>query len=743
MTATKQQQARDAARKARDMANRLERAAGVRTAADRMADKRANERDLQPPPIADRDRRTELETDDAAWLKFYLPKVFKFPFTRSQKYYIDTFAECLEYGASKCVAAPRGDGKSSIARYLAMKYALTRQVRFPLILNATGDKAKKTLAAIKNHLRARSGPLADDYPLETTIARYIAVAPARAINATVHMHPVTACWSGEFMIMPQFTDAEDVPANLLYDYGVQSDDELSGIIMAVGWKSDQIQGCNVFDIRPDFVMLDDLDNRDSLASEIGTVAEKIEAQIETNVAGLVGLGERLGMLMLCTVPARTSAAYRYSDPEIKPAWSGVRVRRIETWPNDTGKWDHYIDLRQRGQKTVGSDGKPVDKHAREAHRYYQENQPAMDAGAVLSNPYDFDPRSLPDGTPKQLTALQKCYDFIADHGKEAFETEYQNNPPRPTEEEQSVLTTFHIRANCRTGYDVGIVPDNTTAVTCGADVQLNGLHTITIAWSDIGAGSIIDFSFIPFEGVEGRPASACESHVLGGLQSWWSWVLDNPWGQTDDEPGQGWVPDFTLIDSGWKDREWGTQPVYTLARQDGFRRVWPCRGMPNWRPRKAVMTPGKELFPMAQINLARIDGTWIAELDADAHKLKVHHAFMLRTDQPGSLALYNPPRDEVGREKWHRHQNYAGHILSEEWQKQLNGTYAWVPEGSRPGRRRYQKANHYLDATAYAVAAWNILQFRTEQAKRQTKPAPKPEQPDERETDARPWLPQR
>jgi len=51
------------------------------------------------------------------------------------------------------------------------------------------------------------------------------------------------------------------------------------------------------------------------------------------------------------------------------------------------------------------------------------------------------------------------------------------------------------------------------------------------------------------------------------------------------------------------------------------------------------------------------------------------------------------------------HQNYAGHILSEEWQKLPNGTYRWVPEGSRPGHLRSQKANHYLDATVYAIAA--------------------------------------
>ena len=74
------------------------------------------------------------------------------------------------------------------------------------------------------------------------------------------------------------------------------------------------------------------------------------------------------------------------------------------------------------------------------------------------------------------------------------------------------LTTYHIRANCRTGHERGVVPDDTIALTCGADVNLNGLHVVTIAWSDAAAGSIIDFSFVPFA-TEGRPAAACEKIV--------------------------------------------------------------------------------------------------------------------------------------------------------------------------------------------------------------------------------------
>src|SRR3990170_3062115 len=103
--ADQRQQARDAAKKARQMAAQLERAAGIRSDAERMADNRRVTRDLQPPPIKDRARREKAEADDALWLRTYLLGVFTFPFTTAQRHYIDTVGECLQYGVSKCIAA--------------------------------------------------------------------------------------------------------------------------------------------------------------------------------------------------------------------------------------------------------------------------------------------------------------------------------------------------------------------------------------------------------------------------------------------------------------------------------------------------------------------------------------------------------------------------------------------------------------------------------------------------------------
>lgn len=733
-----------------------------KTDAQRKHESRLRERDFQPPPVADPDRRAECEANDATWLQTYLPEVFSLPFTESQNYYIDTISDCMQFGRRKCIAAPRGDGKTSIFRYLALKYALERRVRFFLLVSATDGKAGHQLASIKDKLCSCRidyttnditplTTLAEDYPLECGIASYIAPSPARAKNATVYGLQLACNWPGETLILPQFADMADVPEQLCVDYGLRQDDPLSAIIMAVGWKSNHIQGCNVLDVRPDFVGLDDLDNRDSLASEIGTVAEKIEVQIETNISGIAAVSKRLGMAMLCTVPSRESVAYRYSDPTIKPAWSGIRVRRIKTWPENVALRDQYIDLRQRGQKTMGDDGKPIDPDAREACRFYEANREEIEKGVELSNPHDFQSHETADGTPSEISGLQHCYNFISDNSLAAFETEYQNNPPIEEDEDRIELTTYHIRARARSDYERYVCPPDTVLVTRGADLSNRGVYWVTVAWNTDAVGAIVDFDYERFAGMDDIPMSACERLVYSGMQEWWAGQAERPYEIHEAE--DTWTPDLTFVDAGWQDPAWGTQPVNLLAADQRFRGVLPCRGSGNFRKRR----PAKgKVWPYEDVNLVMEDeerhrtpdgrivtkpAVLCAELHVDALKLRVHHGLLQPFGTPGSLGVYTPPRDDAGREKWSRHQDFAAHILAEEWQKQPNGVYQWVAAGQRPGgRRRAVKRNHWLDSLAYAIGARNIWGVSTiPSAPPKLPPVPKPPQTTADST-SRPYL---
>jgi hypothetical protein len=647
---------------------------------------------------------------DCEWLSHYLPQVFYHPWTDSRRMLVEEIGRCLRYGTRKCVAAPRGDGKSTVTKYLALKYALDREVHFSLLLAATGGKANGVLADIKRQLRnVANDKLRSAYPVETHVARYVGTAPSKANNCVAAVLEDVLESSGLSLAeLNRLSTKERQSLAMECSQSVRVEwkqdvivlphwehDERSGsILMALGITSDGVQGCNHNDIRPSFVMLDDLDSRDSLAAVDGKIAGKIETIIDHTVAGLGGPGRRLGQVMLCTIPSRNSVAFRYSDPQEKPAWSGVRVPRIKRWPTHRTMWDEYLHKRQHGKKTFGQDGKPIDPHGREAFRYYRDNRAEMDAGAELSNEYDYESDELPDGTPKHLSALQKCFDYIADNGMDSFLTEHQNDPPEPESSADKLhLSAYHVQHNCLSGLDRRLVPDGSALVTCGADVQKRGLHWVVVAWSNEGSGCVIDYDFYEFA-TSGKDAADCELAILDGLWAWHEMLEANPYTTADGE-----VHDIglALIDMGWKDESWATQPVQRFCSQLGYKTFMPSKGTPSYRRPKASqgMVVGENWH-------CQFPDPFVA-MNSDHWKLKVHEGYLLERGKPGSLSLFNHPSVD-GRPNRNYHLSYAKHILAESWETKL------APGFKRPETKwwHYGKPNHYFDATYQAIVARSV-----------------------------------
>lgn len=689
-----------------------ERAVGIVSDAERKSSTRAAVRDLKVPPVKEPARREDLRNDPPEWLRFYLPHVFYNPFTPSQLRQIEEFTSALRYGSRKCEAAPRSDGKSTIIKYLTLMLELERLNEFTLVLAATGEKSHRMLGDIKRQLRnTRCKNLHDDYPLETTVARYIGSAPARAHNVTAGGRPIRVEWQQNLIVLPSYED-----------------EDLGGIIMSHGITSDAVQGCNYNDIRPSFVILDDLDSRDSLAAVDGKIAEKIETIIDHTVAGLGGPGRRLGQVMLCTIPSRNSVAFRYSDPTEKPAWSGVRSPRILKWPTRKDLWDEYMHLRSKGKGTFRPDGKPIDPHGREAHRFYEANRAAMDEGAELSNVYDFEADIMPDGTPKHLSALQKCYDYISDNTLPSFLTEHQNDPPADDQDANKlILTAHHIQHNCLSGLERRIVPDGTVLMTLGGDLQKRGIHWVLIAWNEQSAGCIVDYDFFSF-GTEGRDAADCELAILEGLWAWHAALQEHPYLKADGEL----VPiDLALLDMGWKDESWNTQPVQSFCNALGNREFMPSKGMANYRrPKESRATVIGDNWHVT------FPAPFVA-MNSDHWKLKVHEGFLCDRGATGSLSLFNQPLID-GRPNRNFHLSYSKHILAESWETRT------VPGFRRPETKwwHFGKPNHYFDATYQAIVArsvrgLNVLAAAQVPGTTQSTPAQPSEQPPRPEANSR------
>ena len=671
--------------------------------ASRMRENRAANRDLEIPEIDDPSRRQQLEADDVAWLKHYFGDVFYNPFTDDQ---LESIAECsdaLGFGYNKCRAAPRGGGKSSILKCLCMKYALHRRVRFPLIIAATFGKAKKATDSMRKRFASRSPTpkeleavgkrggitrgitpnwLAADYPVECFTARYVHPWPSRARNVTANGGRVVHVeWGSDYFILPTWEDTEP----------------LGPIMMAVGYSSDELQGCNIYDQRPDAVLLDDLDSRDSLASEHGVIASKIEEAIEKTIAGLGGQSKPLGKYFICTITSTDAAAYKYSDPKLKPAWDGTRVSAIKQWPNTEGMalWEKYIWLRQSGMQA-----EPADKFGRAAHQLYLDNREAMDAGAVLSNPYDFQADLLPDGTQKQVSSLQRCFDYIADYGRESFDTEHQNDPPKRESLFEVKVSPYHV-AGCAGDYHRKAIDGTTTAIVRAVDVRKIELHQVTLAADSTRTHRIVDYDIAP-HGTSETTVEQAESLILDGLRAMADdWDSDPP----ADMNGAPRTTDLVLIDKGWMGnwtedgtiKTWASQPVELFCMERGLKKYLPAKGAPNYQipaaDRDCIVGDNWHINKGKGKSRQCTEVIW----NANHWHLLVEELFMLPEDDKDRFELF-AQCDGV----WSNHKAFGEHITvgAEQLKVQLT-------RGSRSRKPKFVK-DHWWDSLAMALVAQSV-----------------------------------
>ncbi|MEL6109055.1 MAG: hypothetical protein AAFU85_23870 [Planctomycetota bacterium] len=693
--------------------------------AQRKRDQRARERDLIIPPIADKARRLEKEQDDAAWMRYYFPDVFYSPFTEDQKNSIGEVARSIEYGTKKCIAGPRGDGKTSITKYRLAKGLLRKRVDgekwghpecpFAMYVGASDPKATQSDQAIRHHLRtaciAKPGSdrefiahsrLGQDYPFECSIISYVARAPSRANNVTTNGGwKIHVQWAnGLFMPSLEFGDAHEAWEKWMIRPGV-----LGAALLACGITGSVLQGANILDVRPTAVILDDLDNRESLAADKrkknvddGAVAEKICEIINKTISGMKGQGRPMGQVMLCTVTSRKSVAFRYSDPTREPSWGGVRKKRIIDWPVRMDLWEKYMDLRRKGQQKRGEDGEPIDPHAREAHSLFLENYDEMWRGVKLGNDHIHDETILPDGTKTQEDTLQWCFDYIADEGMEAFKTEYQQEPPEEDSEAiQSQLTQYHVSDCVRE--DERFSVDNETHLLCsGIDVRKVELHELTVASSKEHRYQIPDYDVHGHAPPEITEEMA-ESAILQGLHALAKKYDDHVFLDRDGVPVARGV---TLIDKGWMGswrqddgtlKTWATQPVETFCRSKGLRYWLPAKGHPppyrSPPPSDAVIVgPHWHMNRGAGAQRTCTEVIW----DTMHYRCEIEKAFQTE-DPENRIALFEPV-DGIHT----GHRRLSQHVL--------NGVKGLVE--MRQGKTPTPRRDHWWDALAMSLVALSI-----------------------------------
>jgi hypothetical protein len=307
-------------------------------------------------------------------------------------------------GGLFALAMPRGEGKTTILKWVCLYIMFTGKRKYVVIVAATKDMAQ-TLVDFCRQQITEAETLHEHYPHVTHYARATdgkaikAIFQLRADGKSSGIH-----WSKKKLVFPDVLDP-DTGGGYPCNGAVLEGEGLTG---AIRGKSKDSKRRAVK--RPDFVLLDDPQTRES--AESNEQCNQRERIITGDVLGLAGPKQRIAAVMPCTVIRKGDLAHRFLDHAKHPEWQGETCRLVDRWPDaQETLWARYADI----YKDAVGEGRGM----REATEYYEANREAMDAGASVSSEH-----RIRDG---EVSALQTAENLLLETGKQ-FWAEYQNEP---------------------------------------------------------------------------------------------------------------------------------------------------------------------------------------------------------------------------------------------------------------------------------------------------------------------------
>ncbi len=625
------------------------------------------------PPVVDKKRKRSCSRlSVASAMRFcstYLPDDFSDPFTPDQKEIITRVIYCMKHGTWRADAAPRGDGKSTIAEGLmawAVNYGF---LQFPVIVTATSGDSKNRIDDLKRFYE-QSDLMMEDFPEICHAVRALEGSSRKAGMQTHNGELTHIEWGGEKLVMPQ------IPGS-----------KASGSCIVCKTIEGAIRGLKHGALRPDFVFLDDIETDETAYSIADT--EKRRRKVEKGVVGLAGKKKTISIFSACTIIKKDCLADEFTDPKKKPAWHGKRYKALKTLPVEQEMWDRYVEKRQEDQLAGDDTG-------RSAHKYYLRNRKKMDAGSEVSNKYRFN-KDL------EVSALQACYNLIADMSWENFCAEYQNDPPDELGVESIGINITHV---CKKVLNIpkGVIPEWADVVTRGIDVHGRKLYYADVAWKQGMIGHVVGYGTeaVHTHDIHNLKADenkeAVQTAIISALESLSDYEAES--GYPAEDTGEMTHINLALIDAGWM-----AEAVGSFVGNSKSGRYRSSMGFGTTQRRKYATPKGKSKSVRSlgvgwHATLSPAVGGLLWQFNADAFKNSVHRGFMT-AEGPGSITLYQ--EDPI------RHRDFGKQICAEVWKREHI-------QGPGGGYKEYfdvqDRNNHWLDTMSQAMAAASMCGIR-------------------------------
>lgn len=683
------------------------------TDASRKRKQRSQASEITIPECVSPQRREQCLQDPERFLRTYLPKKFSRPFGEVHTRMINAIYDRAATGGKKAVAAPRSRGKSTVVKGMNIFLTLAQMVQFIVPICATTKLAGRLYRDYRDEW-TNNELLYADFPEVCGPVRDLEGAPQRASRQHVAGTLTLINWSAtDFLRLPR------VPGNA-NDY-MQSQgwkwSPYGGVKMTYAGLDAAFRGMNIDDDRPDFLIIDDPETRESAKSflQIEDRGEIIEKDIE----GLEGQDKPMAMVMVTTLQNTYCVSAQYTDPQEKPAWEGERYGWVQSWPVHSAyrykdevmpdgiddKWSEYIAIRRKAQQSG-------DRHGMAAVEYYLANRDAMDDGVKMLAE-NFKSITLPDGQLVVHSAIQEAFNKIADTNIAAFRAEYQNDPEEEEQIEKSQLTPGRV-AGQLSGLQRGEVAPDPAYTFIGIDIGKYKSHWVKIRVTREAVMWVTDYGVVETHGLSKYSTDqAIELALTESLMEF-----------ADSDVFKDDVPVMVLVDSGDF-----TESIYAFCRQAGSpffaAKGWDANRFRN-KKKSDEYEPFLEAYAHRTIDSNR-NPIWLYNVNTEYWKKWGQERFLVdsfmdQTRLPGSVAVFEPPH---GDRKFHLH--FARHMVSES--EQL------VPVDGKLNKRVWvvhdKHNNHWLDAYALSCAAAGCAGIRLvnpqiEIPPPQPKPQPRP-----------------
>ena len=483
-------------------------------------------------------RREACKADLERGLRTYFSKAFNRPFCADHRRLIERTQDAYTGGGLYARAMWRGSGKTTIFSCSMLLAILNAFRRFGVVISATERDSRKIMRTQQTHLW-QNKLLAEDFPEICNPFIALENNGRRKAGQLYEGKPTLLDWQQDLIVFPS------IPPSDLW--------ETSSSVIVTRAITGAIRGMNHLTasgavIRPDFILLDDVQTRESARSRIAT--EERSATIDGDILGLFGGVTKPTAVQACTPIIDGDLACTYLNRQHKPEWQGDTTAMMPVKPARMDLWDQYRALKDDVQRNDGD--------LLTIARFYADHRADMDAGALLA---------WPEGpTFGRLSVLQFAMDMFFEK-PQAFAAEYQCKPLTLTTLPGLMMNRDQISAKV-SGLDCGVVSTAAQWIVTFVDPNDAYLFYAVCAFDKGFGGSCIEYGTFPpqrqrhYSKAEANPSiadyyaenpllagAAIESLVAAALDEFIEPLMGRTWAKPDGTPlGLSRL----LIDEGYK-----------------------------------------------------------------------------------------------------------------------------------------------------------------------------------------------